>query len=92
VKTSSRFTLPWNGLAAGFELETGDARDGAVGAVFAGNPFGIVDGQRAGLDGDHFVRVQQLLRGFGGIDGEQDGLRGEREGSGEKQNRGQEQP
>ncbi len=36
---------PFQGLASGGELQSGEIDDGAVGGVLAGNPFGVVERQ-----------------------------------------------
>jgi hypothetical protein len=76
-----QIALPRDRLAAGLELEACDAADGAVWLVIAGNPFGIVDSQRAWFDWDHFMTAQELLLGPGRIDRERNGLRGAPGGS-----------
>ncbi len=72
-----QIALPGNDFAVACELESGEVGDRAVRAVFAGNPFGVIERQRAGFDGDDEVRVQNLVLCFGCIDGERDVLSAE---------------
>ncbi len=64
--------LPGNGPAAGLNFQSGQVVDRAVGHVFAGDPFGIIQGQRPRRGRDPQARVQQLARRLGGIDAELD--------------------
>ena len=45
----------------------GQVVDGAVGPMLAGNPFGVVEGERAGGGGDGQFGVQQAARRLGGV-------------------------
>ena len=64
--------LPGDLLAVSHEVQAGDGVQRAVGAVLAGDPLGVVEGERAGLHGDDFVDMENLLRGVGGVHGEGD--------------------
>src|SRR3546814_16295177 len=60
---------PAQRLAAGARLKTGQAGNGAARRVLAGQPFGIEQGQRAGLlDRDRLVDVKDAARDVGGVD------------------------
>jgi hypothetical protein len=54
-------------------VEAVEGDEGAVGSVLAGDPFGIVEGEGSGVDGDRFADVEHFFRGVGGVDGEGDG-------------------
>ena len=69
-----RIALPWNRLSARLEFEAGEAGDGTVGPVVAGNPLGKVERERTGIDGKDQTRAKKLLLGLGGIDSERDRL------------------
>ena len=73
VKDVEQVALPGNVFAVGLEFEAGKIGDGAVGPMVAGNPLGIVESERARLDGNHQMRVKQFLRRLRGVDGERDG-------------------
>ena len=77
MKTSLQIAPPGNRLAVRLEFETGEAGDWPVGPVLAGNPLRIVESQRSGLDRDHFVDVEQLLLGLGGIHRERNRFAGQ---------------
>ena len=67
---------PFQGLAGGGELQSGEIDDGAVGSVFAGNPLGVVEDEVAGRGGDFQRGVEDFAGGGGGVDGDGDGGRG----------------
>ena len=69
--------LPGDFFSFGSEVEAGEAGDGAVGAVLAGDPLGVVEGEGSGVDGDGFADVEDFFGGVGGVDGEGDGGLGE---------------
>ena len=66
---------PFQSFAGGAELQAGEIDDGAVGGVFAGNPFRIVERQVAGGGGNFQRGVEDFAGRGGGVDGEGDGGR-----------------
>ena len=70
-KDVEQVALPGDGFSVGLELQAGEAGDGAFRPMLAGDPLGVIKGERAGLDRQHKMGVEQLLLGPGGIDGEQ---------------------
>ena len=58
----------------GIELEAREIVDGAVGGVFAGDPFRVIENEIAGGGGDSQRGVEDLARGVRGVD--RDGDRG----------------
>src|ERR1700733_5948852 len=57
----NEITAPGNFFASGAEVKAGEIGDGAVGRVLAGNPFGVVESEVAGLHGDNFSGVDDFL-------------------------------
>src|ERR1700752_2062819 len=70
---SGKIAAPGHGGAVAGELEAGDVGNRAIGAVLAGNPFGVVEGERAGLNGDGFMSVDKFLWSLRGVEGDQNG-------------------
>ena len=63
---------PGESLAIGGELQPGQILNRAGRAMLAGNPFGIVESERARLGGNGHPRMKDLSRRFRGIHGETD--------------------
>ena len=84
-----QIALPRNGLAVRLEFEAGEACDGPIGSVLAGNPFGIVKRQRPRFDGNDFVSAQELLLSPGCVYRDRDRLAGQRGGCGDDQGYGE---
>src|ERR1035437_7330461 len=85
-KNIQQIALPRNGLAVRLEFESGEAGDGPIRSMLAGNPFWIVEGQGPGLHRDQFMSVQQFLLSFGCINRELNRLTGHRRRRGRKEN------
>ena len=60
--------LPLDGLTVCRDEEAGHVFDGAGGAVLAGDPLGIDDGERAGGDGHGLGGVEDFAGGVGEVD------------------------
>ena len=78
--------LPFQGLAVGGQAQAGQLVQRAAGAVVAGHPLRIQQGQFAGRGGDAFADAEQLLRHVAGIDVQHDGSRAGRGGLGRSGN------
>ena len=66
--------FPFDGRAfGGGDDEAGLVDEWASGAVLAGDPFGVDEGEGSGLDGDGFDRVEDFAGSVGEVDGEGDG-------------------
>ena len=62
---------PRNVFAGGVHLEPGQIGDRSRRAVRSGNPLGVVERDLARLDGNHQMRVINLLRRLAGVEFEQ---------------------
>ena len=60
-------------VGCGGDDEAGLVDDGAGGAVLAGDPLRVDEGEGAGLDGDGLGGVEDLARSVGKVDGERNG-------------------
>ena len=60
--------LPGNRPSVRGEFQTSQIHDGSGGAVLAGDPFGIEQGQGPGLDGNGHLNVKQASRRIGRIE------------------------
>ncbi len=68
--------MPRDGLAGGLEAQLNHIIDGPGGAMIAGEPLRVVEGERAGRGGNGETRMKDAARGLARVDVELDGLSG----------------
>src|SRR5580658_1876870 len=62
-----QIATPFQGFAAGSELQAGQINYGAIGSMLAGNPLRVVERQVAGAGGDFQLGVKDLAGSRGGV-------------------------